>query len=79
MMFALGAGLNRSCVVDRQGKSGRRLLRGAACALLAIGMIAGQADFSRAAVGPQDPMEQARGLVEQAIALGREGKGQGRS
>ena len=69
MMFALGAGLNRSSVVDRRGKSARLLLRGAACALLAIGMIAGQANFSRAALGPQDPMEQARGLVEQAIAI----------
>lgn len=39
------------------------------CALLAIGIIAGSINLSRAAIAPSDPMEQARGLVEQAVAI----------
>lgn len=37
--------------------------------MLAIGIIAETVNLSRADVAPSDPMEQARGLVEQAVAI----------
>ncbi len=68
-MLRRGARLNRTSTVDGRRRSARPLLRGAICALLAAGIIAGTIDLSRADVAPADPMEQARGLIEQAIAI----------
>jgi phospholipid transport system substrate-binding protein len=63
-MFWQSAGLKRSGADGRHANARRGI-----CALLAIGIIAVTFNFSRAAVAPQDPMEQARGLVEQTIAI----------
>jgi phospholipid transport system substrate-binding protein len=63
MMLCKGATSRSSSVAGP-----RAYLRRAICALLAIGMFAGTVTLSRAAVSP-DPMEEARSLVEKAVAI----------
>ncbi len=68
-MFRNGGRLNRSSNIDGRHGFARRLTGKALCAMLAIGILAGTINLARGAVSPADPMEQARGLVEQAIAI----------
>ena len=68
-MFRNGAGLNRSSNIDGWRGIARRLTHRALCAMLALGILAGTINLALGAVSPADPMEQARGLVEQAIAI----------
>jgi phospholipid transport system substrate-binding protein len=60
------AWLKRLISVDERA---RRMLRIAIAAILTIAVFAAAVPSVRAAVPPQDPIEQARGLVQQAIAI----------
>jgi len=55
----------RQSPFDGRRVTTRKLL----CALLAIGILAASINISRAAIAPPDPLEQARSLVDQAVAI----------
>ncbi len=66
-MLGKGAKLKRSIAGDARRLAVRAMR--AVISSIAIGIAAAAIGFARAAVAPQDPMVEARGLVDQAVAI----------